>query len=644
MNAVDVTIDDSVALADPVVTPLPATEHTAENTFHLFTPAQLAAADTGWLTFAPHSAASPSIKYRLQAPRLSQPIPEDFTPSQFGGEPYSWRSHGVTARYVDNSSGWHWQNVGGDWIDKNGVAQGSTPWFSFNAQKPPVSGPVTYSINVTSLMNAIVTRKTWNAILLKQGVATRIIAGWRHPTSAPRIEITYSDGSRATLRAIYSARMTTSTSYVSSNTPTQTLPVMLEFGKPEKAVSSATLFLTVVEHPSGTNSVITGNLINPPINRDPLEQGLAATAGPLDAGLENHPSVFGVHGYDDGSVRSDFISDSGVSVTSESNYSPDIWNRGPKDTSKLPHLDLGKFIAAGDNFQLVNSGYQGEGFHPLAPGVGAMRVQMFAEPELGNGSIIDTTGTRASLARIFLPDEEFGLLKRIFVRYYMMFGTPQDTSFDKRYEVRYSPNGPFKWTDMAGKTGITPSHTNRWGYSGTSGGGYGWQMRLSYAIRHIEMGAPSGGAISLGLHTYDFLSNQPPGHKYGATDEGKDRMFGQRGGLGGVIYPGQWYCIEMEVNLNTVTPQAPGWIADGSVNIWIDGRAAFKRSGMVMRSLPIQTPPYQPFSTRPARELGHAYLDFNWYHGGTTENPVDMTMFVTKLVWSKEYIGPMRAQ
>ncbi|NQD36825.1 hypothetical protein HPT27_07280 [Permianibacter sp. IMCC34836] len=644
MNATDAAVDDNVNLAYPVVAPLPAVTNPTESQFQLFNDLQLAAADTGWLSYTPPLVNSGPIKYRLQTDRLSQPTPTDYSPSQLGGEPYSWRSHGITATYVDNSSGWYWLHVGGDWLDRNGIAQGPTPWFSFDAKKPPVAGAVTHTVDVTALMNAVLTRHTWNAMLMKPGSAARVIAGWRHPTAYPRINVIYTDGTSAVLNAIYSAKMSTSSAYVLANSPSQTLPVVLEFAKPTKAVRSASLNITVLEHTSGSSSIVTGNLLNPPINNDPVEQGLAASAGLYDAGLQNIPSVIGVHGYGDGSQRSDFISSSGLSVTSESNYSPDIWGRGPKDTSKFPYLDLGKYIAAGSNFELVSSTYVGEGFKPLAPGIGAMRVKMAAEPGLTNGSVIDHTGTTASIARIFLPDEDFGLLKRIFVRYYIMFGTPLDSTFAKRYEVRHSPTGAPIWTDMAGKTGITPSHTNRYGYSGSSGGGFGWQMRLSYAIRNLEMGAPSGGAISLGLHTYDFLTNQPPGHKYGITDQGKDKMFGQRGGLGGVIYPGQWYCLEMEVNLNTVMPEPPGWIADGSVNVWIDGRAAFKRTGMVMRSLPIETPEYLPYSTRPARELGHAYLDFNWYHGGTTENPVDMTLFVTKLAWAKAYIGPMRTQ
>lgn len=580
----------------------------------------------------------PQRKYRYQTEYLFQPIPTDFSPSQYGGTPYDWRGHGATALYVDNSSGWHWEHAGGDWIDMNGVPQGPTPWWQS-------SGPAVtiHAVDVTAMIQAATANNLWIAMLVKS-TSPRVIAGARNEIS-PVIRVVYDDGTTEGLICRYSARMTTSTSYVQSTSTGHTLPAVLEFEKPTKPVVSATLKFATTGGSSG-NATISGQLLNPPVNNDPVEYGLASGAGQFDDGLSAFPGVLGVHRYLDGIDRGEYISDCGLTVTSERDYSPHIWDPSQQpNTNLLPFIDCGKWIAAGPQHQLVNSDYEGDGFEPLAPGLGALRVEMPATPGVTNGTVIDSTGTTASIARIYLPDEHYGLLKRIFVRYYVRWGLPLDTSFAKRFEYRrYSSTGTPAWADMAGKWGITPSHTTRWGFSGSSGGGYGWQMRNSWALRNLEMGDPSGGGISVGLHTFDFGFNQPPGHKYGSSDRGKDKMFGQRGGLGGVMWPGHWYCVEMEVDLNTVMMDAPGWIADGSVNSWIDGRPAFKRSGMVMRSLPIQTPPYVASSTRPARELGHAYLDFNWYHGGTTENPVDMTLFVTGLAWGTEYIGPMRLQ
>jgi hypothetical protein len=119
-------------------------------------------------------------------------------------------------------------------------------------------------------------------------------------------------------------------------------------------------------------------------------------------------------------------------------------------------------------------------------------------------------------------------------------------------------------------------------------------------------------------------------------------MFGQRGGLGGVLFPGRWYCVEMEVDLNTVMAEAPGYLADGAVRYWLDGRLSFERTGMVMRTLPLLAPNPDETKIRPVRELGHRDLWFNWFHGGKTQNSIDRTVFITGLVWSRSYIGPMR--
>ena len=130
--------------------------------------------------------------------------------------------------------------------------------------------------------------------------------------------------------------------------------------------------------------------------------------------------------------------------------------------------------------------------------------------------------------------------------------------------------------------------------SGTSGGGRGWQMRNRWNdIWHDDVG-PDLGGWGWGLHTWDFLYNNPDGYRYGATDDrtSSDSGFGQRGGLGGILYSDIWYCVESELKLNTVMPGAPGFIPDGEIRYWIDGRLVLERTGMVFRSLPMYDPGY----------------------------------------------------
>ena len=90
---------------------------------------------------------------------------------------------------------------------------------------------------------------------------------------------------------------------------------------------------------------------------------------------------------------------------------------------------------------------------------------------------------------------------------------------------------------------------------------------------------------------------------------------------------------------------APGFLADGELRAWVDGRLVFERTGLVFRSFPMRGaggPPTGPTVMPPVRELGVRALWLNWYHGGVTQNTVPRTMFMTGLAWGSEYIGPMR--
>lgn len=578
-------------------------------------------------------------KYRYQTRFLGQPIPTDFTPSQLGGDPYDWRKYGMTAEYVDCSSGWAWDKVGGDWIDSTGTRYGTAAWFTLTPAYSTES--VIHEVDLTSIASFAQQENRWLAMLLRTtGSGHRDIHGAKNPVP-PKLVIEYQDGTVEVKDAFYSAWMTTSTTYVKSTSLTHRLPAVLEFERPDKPVLKATLQLPLVGRVSGTCK-ITGFLLDPTINTNPVEYG-SAYSGELDSELINDPDIMGVHRYTDQSTRDQFISTCGLTITSEDAHSPDIWNRGERNTNLLPDLDLGKFIGAGTNFKLVPSTYTENGFYPLVEGLGAMEVSMPKSENAYTGAVIDSSGTSGSKARIYMPHHKYCLEDELYVRCYMMWAD-FDASFNSRYEYRRnSPTGPVVWADKAGKTGITVSSTNKWGFSGSSGGGYGWQLRESWGIRDLEIGAPTGGTISHGLHTFDFGICQPEQqYKYGSVDRGKDKMFGQIGGLGGVMWPMKWYCVEKRVKLNTVMQEAPGYLADGEIDYWIDGRKAFSRRGMVFRTLPLQEAEYVPYSIRPARELGIAYLDFCWYHGGTSENPIDMKLFVTGLAWGKKYIGPMK--
>lgn len=589
------------------------------------------------------------IRYRTQHGRLFQSLAGSTLPSRLaGGSSYHLEMNGPTHDYVDLRVGWRWRNRGGDWLDADSTAQGDRPWFSV-ATDAVIGNRAShdYSVDVSAALKFVQTTGRWCAFRLRSAGAPRVIAGLHQPPPQahplPRIDVRYQDGSSESLSCLLIGGLASGAQLPLTTAPQYSLPVVIEFARPARAVSSATLSFTVVEHWSGMNKHIEGFVLDPqPVVPTP-RPGIASSAGLLDAALDQEDAIIGVHRYLDGAPWSDFASigrDPLIYNTgAERNFDPAIFATGPTDQSKFPHLDLGKWIGVGGNWSKVESAYRGQGFAPLAPGLGAVKVDMPAAPGIGNGAEVGYGGTLAANAVLYLPEPDFGRLKRLFVRYYLRFA-PYVASHAKRYQVLQA--GVPVWTDLTGKIGIAPSHvTSYGGVSGSSGMGYGWQMRLGWADCDAEQGGPDERGLALGLHTYDFLDNNSP-FIYGRTDTPHDTQFGQQGGFGAILYHDKWYCIEMEVDLNSVTQSAPGYLQDGAIRVWIDGSLAFERTQMVLRSLPAYSAPYISTRLRPCRELGHRDLWFNWFHGGKTANTIDRTVFFTGVAWGRDYIGPMK--
>jgi hypothetical protein len=603
---------------------------------------------------APASAPAPAPpaaqavgKYRYQQPSLFQTARASSEPSRLpGGDPLSNEGFGPTRTYVDSGMGWGWDNPGGDWLDATQTRMGAQSWWSVVANK--ASGPTavaSYSADVTSALRFVQSNDRWNAFLMRCLNAPRVLAGVFSATP-PRIDVTYVGGATATLNCRLVAVNDASTQISATCAPEITLPAFLEFDKPIAAVQAATLSFTITQHWSGGVPLIEGFVLDPPVNGDPTVQGIAATAD-LDAGLVGHPAIIGVHRYLDGVPFANFVYPATINTDDESQYDPAIYGTGPTDLTKLPHAGLGKWVATSPGWSKVDSSYSAEGFVPLAPSMGAIRVSMPKAPGITDGSIVGYYGTLAADARLFMPEPLFGNLDHIFVRHYFRLGSPNGRPYRMPMVARaqvYKQAGQAPvWTDCAGKFGIMPSHTTTdGGVSGTSGGGYGWQMRLGWADCTVDDIGPDLGGWNASLHTYDFGSNNPVGYNYGSSDTPAQHCLGQRGGLGGSLYADRWYCIEAEMKLNTVFAGAPGFAPDGELRVWIDGRKTFERTGMVFRSLPLNNPGYRAGYSRPCRQLGVRDLWFNWFHGGLTQNTTDRTVFIAGVAWGTSYIGPMK--
>jgi hypothetical protein len=585
-------------------------------------------------------------KYRFNQPYLFQSVSAKTIPTRLaGGAAFLWDRYGPTHKMVDQHSLWSWTRPGGDWIDANGTRFGNTPFCSILTDGAAGSTAVkTYNANVTSLARYVQTANRWFAVLMLAPNAPRAIASNFHTQyAAPFVDVTYTNGQSARLNARLVAANSAGSAMPGTTSTDVGLPCFVEFERPSSAVASAQLTLTVTQHWSGGNPQLQIFLLDPPITNDAVQVGVANSAGLLDAGIESNTAVIGAHRYVDGKVFSDFAHGGGININAESNFDPAMWNRGPTDLTKLPHAGLGKWINTDSSWRLVNSSYRGEGFTPLAPGLGAIRIHMPATPGVVDGSVVGNNGTLAANGMIFLPESLFGRQGRLFVRYYIRLGTPYNATAANRKNVYNAAGTAPVWTNYSGKFGITPAHcTSYGGVSGSSGGPAGWQMRLSWSDCDAGTQGPDEGGIVPGFHLWDYLYQNPAGYNYGADSAGTMEVWGMKGGVGGMLYAGQWYCIETEIQLNTVSATTPGFQPDGVLRSWVDGRLAFERTGMVFRTLPILNVPYVDGQMRPCRELGVTGLWLDWFHGGLTANTIDRTSFYTGLVWSKEYVGPMK--
>jgi hypothetical protein len=585
----------------------------------------------------------PNAKYRPSQRYLFQSVPaRQITKRLPTGYDFEWDIFGPTDTFVDFQSAWPWTRKGGDWIDANGVRHGTRPWFAIASDKAfGASAVASYSGSVTSALQHAQSNDRWCAFLLVAENAPRSMAGPLSKSQpAPFIDVVYTNGGTARLACRLVAGNTSSSTGPYTTAEQFALPAFVEFERPTAAVASAQISYVLTEHWSGNSPAVLGFLLDPPVNQEMPRPGLAAAAGPLDAGIESQSAVIGAHRYLDGALWDDFKYAGESSFSSESNYDPAIFNTGPTNLNAFPHVGLGKWINAGPNWSLVRSNHSADGFKPLAPGLGAVRILMPGEVNT-NGATVGYGGTLAGNAMIFLPEPMFGRLGRIFVRYYFRLAGPYKPSSDRRYHV-YQSGTIAEWTTMAGKWGIGPDHSSSTGgVSGSSGGGHGWQMRNSWYDCDANLGGPDEGGWTPGFHLWDYQYQNPPGHNYGREQEPTFERWGQRGGTGGLLYADQWYCVETELKLNSVSNTAPGFSPDGEIRAWIDGRLVFERSGMVFRTLPVVPQDYSPYRIRACRELGVRGLWLNWFHGGKTMASIDRTSFYTGLVWSKDYIGPM---
>jgi hypothetical protein len=554
--------------------------------------------------------------------------------------PYELGNVGPSHAAVEQSAQWLWTNPGGDWVNQSGTAQAtSNPHFTFAANSVS-SGSSTYSTSITAGASAAFARGKWNAYIVKASGGSRAIATQRNTSLAPpRVQVTYTDGTSATLECLACVQLLPGTAYtrIGSNSDAEINPsVALEFQMPTKAVSTATLTLTVTRHTS-SGATINGYLANPPVNSAGVTVGVAA-AYPGDAGLKGHASILFSQRFEDGTSLGDYVIQnfSSIDVWNRSYWDPELFGTGAADTTKLPTAHQGVAIAGthkwfykqntGGTITLVPSTHSGDGFEPAAPGLGALRIVIPKETAGDSGSVGYGGQTGSDLWALF-PKAVAGLVSETYVRFRVRFAvTPKLLADTKMYRSEAASTAAYAIRE--GKWGVGTHHWTFFGGNNNVGGeNIGHTNRLGFRVHPSDVGLMG---IQSYVHSWDMV-------KY-------DMPFGQAGGLGAGFYPNRWYWVEIRKKLNTWN--ATGAIgtspADGLMEIFIDGRLAARHTNWKYRDGALDYSSATPLSQGklvPFREMGDMGLLLNLYNGGVKGADEETVMFFAQIACGTQYIG-----
>lgn len=159
-------------------------------------------------------------------------------------------------------------------------------------------------------------------------------------------------------------------------------------------------------------------------------------------------------------------------------------------------------------------------------------------------------------------------------------------------------------TDYSGKL---PGFSGIYGSSGKGGfesspSNPGWSARLMFNATEED-----DPRAHLGYYVYHLGQETRYGDGMDWNEAGKLR-------------PGEWYCLEGEVEMNTLG------LSDGALRAWVDGTPAFDMSGLEFRR------PDEP-------EIRIESFWFNVYYGGKPVAPRDLGLTIDEVVVDTQRVG-----
>lgn len=452
---------------------------------------------------------------------------------------------GVTCAHFNAAAHIPWKNLGGDWVDAAGVAQGDKP-FSRGAYARNLSGVQTVEMDVTKLMNA-------DGIILRNDGDRVVRIGSRESTTPPLLVLTMSDGSRVTRRATADASLPFIKKGMCQSTPTGkgatiTLGIsaaVMSFGALPPGAVKASLKLSVVSS-YGSGYIETFAMTAP--------RAVATAANARVAPIANDPGVYYYESWE----------------------TDDWWTR--TGTTARP---TAQWVQDGGRFNYPSQGglWIADGSTELVPAQGTNGAV-----QLSRGSGAKGRGLMIAYHPTLLG---YGVdMSRVILRNVIddRSGTDPDEAW-LTYMVKYGKDFYGFANCEGGKAPGLSGPASLCGGSGSPANGYcGWALRQSYRLI-CDKSNPAFGSVVLFMYAYHGLMNG---------------YYGQNwfGGAQALLAHEKWHCIEQHVKVNT-----PG-VADGVAELYVNGKLAIERRNVYLRAVKPEPEGYGDWKlitrTRPA--------------------------------------------
>jgi hypothetical protein len=557
----------------------------------------------------------------------------------------SFKLHNVSATTFDHSQALKWDNLNGDWLDRAGIQQGPTPWYSVTIPKLTV-GEVRFDVTELAQRQSAVNRGLYIRVAPNVTTSAWVRIAGSDSGAAPLLLCELEDGTVRELRGrLVGATVAKSTA--------SSVPGMLDIGLSVKLtksvflclqfpeldgldIVSAELGMLVMESDDVYALTMQVFELDPPplllggAGMTPFA-GLAVEVGSEEA-LTGHPDVF---------AAGDFRESSW-------NNEPGVWrdtlmagNGNPAGLFHLVTMDRKQYEKA----ECVPD--------PGHPGRFALKT-CIATGNVGGGSLQAFLPVSADLTDPTRPMLLQNVVEEVFVRVEVYLD--QDSFNSTLYGFKFSPVGIDQRMGLYGDTGWgAGGSTYVFGSGQTASNGRkrfdpakGQWVYEGHSLRGHTLGQPhpttgpyresiAAGFAPSHLGPYDTLWD---GGLYGTEQNMRMFVLGDPSATHGAkrkrqhsIPKGRWVTMESKLKLNTLNISATPLDAngnyppnsDGELKLWMDGVLVGSRTNLAFRCHPECT------------------IRGNWmmaHHGGNDATDHDIVFWLRNFAMARRYIGP----